>query len=227
MIQNILFLTTPELTNTITNITSRYTNNFKSFQFCYTLKDLNGFLNIPSDTCSLLFSFGTSCIVPADILHKFKYAINLHSASPEYPGRDPHHFALYNEASVYGATLHIMTETVDAGSILDVELFDIEPGINAANLLRKANASALILLERFFARHLHDINNIYNAPSVYSWSSNRTTRKQFNEYCSISSDINPKEFNRKFNAFQNGIKHKNLYIDLFGHRFIYHKKLSD
>ena len=49
----------------------------------------------------LLLSFGTNIIVPDWILKKRNLtALNVHSAPPEYPGRDPHHFAVYDGLSV-------------------------------------------------------------------------------------------------------------------------------
>ena len=37
-------------------------------------------------------------------------AINIHAASPQAPGGDPHHFAIYDKVKEYGATLHYMTK---------------------------------------------------------------------------------------------------------------------
>ena len=100
----------------------------------------------------LLFSFGTSVIVPSWILAKPDMpAVNLHAASPQYPGRDPHHFAVYDEATQYGATLHFMTENVDAGPIIDVELFDVPDGVRPIDLLDKANEAACRLLGKYLA----------------------------------------------------------------------------
>ena len=96
-----------------------------------------------------LFSFSTSIIVPSDVLRRFDgAAYNLHAASPEYPGRDPHHWAVYDGATRYGATLHQMTPRVDDGPIIDVEWFDVEAGTMPPQLLAAANAAALRLLAR-------------------------------------------------------------------------------
>ena len=50
----------------------------------------------------LLVSFGSSIIVPKKILDiKGLTSINIHAASPDYPGRDPHHFAVYNLSLIH------------------------------------------------------------------------------------------------------------------------------
>src|SRR5262249_229160 len=57
-----------------------------------------------------LISHSTSVIVPASVLEVLQgRAVNIHAASPRYPGRDPHHFAIYDGAARYGATAHVMT----------------------------------------------------------------------------------------------------------------------
>ena len=88
----------------------------------------------------ILVSFGTSLIVPTDILDHYAGGVyNIHAASPDYPGRDPHHWAAYDRVNRYGATAHIMTSKVDDGPIVDVEWFDVSPGTRPEELLKKAN----------------------------------------------------------------------------------------
>ena len=96
-----------------------------------------------SEAFDLLLSFGTSVIVLGWILAKPDLtAVNIHAASPQYPGRDSHHFAVYDESTQYGETLHWMTEHVDAGSIIDVELFDVPDDVRPIDLLDKVNEAA-------------------------------------------------------------------------------------
>lgn len=80
-----------------------------------------------------------------DRLHRKAY--NVHAASPEFPGRDPHHFAIYQQMNRYGATLHIMTEQVDAGRSLRRRLFDVPDGCRPQQLLRLANEAGFRLIE--------------------------------------------------------------------------------
>jgi Formyl transferase len=75
-----------------------------------------------------LIAFVTAEIVPPSVLARLGYgAFNFHPGPPSYPGWAPAHFALYDQAREFGATLHIMVEQVDAGPILDVAFFPFRP----------------------------------------------------------------------------------------------------
>src|SRR6202049_5157 len=80
-------------------------------------------------------------IVPKSILAGLGYgAFNFHPGPPSYPGWAPAHFALYDQATEFGATLHVMVKRVDAGSIVDVALFAIPADIGVADLQQLAYA---------------------------------------------------------------------------------------
>lgn len=166
----------------------------------------------------LLLSFGTNVIVPEWILKKQGLiACNVHAASPQYPGRDPHHFAIYDQAKQYGATLHYMTHNVDAGSIIDVELFDVELRTTTpSGLLNLAKESAWALIKRFFERYIE-----YGAPkamSGMSWGTRKTTRKMFLDLCRINQSMPKEEIERRYRATAMP-GYKNLFIDIHGFRF--------
>src|SRR3974390_1041171 len=73
-----------------------------------------------------LVSFPTGTIVPASMLKALGHgAYNFHPGPPQYPGWAPAHFALYEGAAEFGATVHVMTERVDSGAIVDAALFPI------------------------------------------------------------------------------------------------------
>jgi methionyl-tRNA formyltransferase len=77
-----------------------------------------------------LIAFATPVIVPPHVLDTLGYgAYNFHPGPPQYPGWAPAHFALYEQASEFGATVHAMAERVDSGPIVDAALFPIPPGI--------------------------------------------------------------------------------------------------
>src|ERR1700757_863743 len=84
---------------------------------------------------SRLIAFATPLIVPAHVLDGLGFgAYNFHPGPPRYPGWAPAHFALYERASEFGATVHVMEEKVDAGPIVSVVRFPIPPQIDAAGL---------------------------------------------------------------------------------------------
>ena len=82
-----------------------------------------------------LIAFVTPEIVSSSVLAKLGYgAINFHPGPPDYPGWAPSHFALYERATEFGATVHVMVERVDAGPIVDVARFPIPSGISVLGL---------------------------------------------------------------------------------------------
>jgi methionyl-tRNA formyltransferase len=82
-----------------------------------------------------LIAFVTAEIVPPGVLARLGYgAFNFHPGPPSYPGWAPAHFALYDEARQFGATLHVMVEQVDAGPIIDVGFFPVPADISVFGL---------------------------------------------------------------------------------------------
>lgn len=165
----------------------------------------------------LLLSFGTSAIVPDSLLESpGLLAINVHPASPAYPGRDPHHFAVYDGATQYGATMHMMTRRVDDGAIVDLELFAVPAGATPALLLGMADDAAWKLIARLFMR-LAACEKILPLSNV-SWGMRKTTRKMFLELCTVDSQMGESEFIRRDKATKMP-GYNNLRIELYGRIF--------
>ena len=58
---------------------------------------------------SRLIAFATPLIVPASVIDGLGFgAYNFHPGPPQYPGWAPAHFALYEQATEFGATVHAM-----------------------------------------------------------------------------------------------------------------------
>jgi hypothetical protein len=91
-----------------------------------------------------LIAFNSGVIVPKDALARYQRAFNFHAAPPRYPGRDPHHWAVYEGAEWYGVTCHVMTERVDAGPIIATEAFEIR-GMSPQEIRRYAEGRLLAL----------------------------------------------------------------------------------
>jgi methionyl-tRNA formyltransferase len=73
-----------------------------------------------------------------------KLAINLHMAPlPEYRGCNQFSFAIYNQARIFGATLHRLESGIDNGNIISEVRFEIPE-----------NATVKILYEMTFAKSL-------------------------------------------------------------------------
>jgi methionyl-tRNA formyltransferase len=178
------------------------------------LEDLESACAQPVD---LLLSFGTGVIAPKHIINSPSIvALNIHAASPSFPGRDPHHFAVYYGAKEYGATIHYMTESVDDGPIVDVELFDVPKDTSAAVLLEKANEAAIELMRSFFKTYAAK-----GAPvprDDVTWGPHKSTRNEFLELCRVNCEMSESEFFRRLESTTMP-GHNNLYVDIHGYRF--------
>lgn len=162
----------------------------------------------------ILLSYSTSLIVPQSQLDRFGAAYNVHAASPDYPGRDPHHFAIYDGVKRYGATCHVMTVRVDAGPIVDVEWFEIAPDETPENLLRRADQAAVTIIRRLGPSFRNGPLPCINQ----TWGRRKTRRSDFLAMCRISPDIDRDEFERRFRAFNSGHQN-NLTVEVQGKIF--------
>jgi hypothetical protein len=172
----------------------------------------------------LLLSFGTGVIVPDEILSRLgRPAYNLHAASPEFPGRDPHHHAIYRRAKTYGATLHIMTEKVDAGPIVAIETFPVPSDATPDSLLAAANEVGIRTIEKC-GRRLLNAEPMPALPDVV-WGKVKTTRSDLIRLSRMSPLIDEDEFQRRFHAFDGG-EHDNLVVELHHRTFRIDKRSS-
>ena len=173
----------------------------------------------------LLLSFGTSLLVPEWILKKPNLiALNVHAASPDYPGRDPHHFAIYDGVKRYGATLHLMTKKIDDGQILDVKWFDVPEDVMPIDLLKSANQAGWELIRHLFVNLYH--KKPLKQQEDVTWGKQKMTRKIFHEMCKLDPTISKEEFNQKLRATAMP-GYKNLYIELYGYRFRIEDKIHE
>jgi methionyl-tRNA formyltransferase len=162
----------------------------------------------------ILLSYATSVIVPQDQLERFGAAYNVHAASPDYPGRDPHHFAIYDGVKRYGATCHVMAARVDEGPIVDVEWFDVAPGEIPEGLLKRADQAAVRIIHRVGPK----LRSGPLPPIGQIWGRRKTKRSDFLAMCRISPHISREELDRRFRAFNSG-NHSNLFVEVQGKIF--------
>ncbi len=189
----------------------------KQFGFATTINELDE-LYKNNDSPKYLISYSTSIIVPKKYLEiKNQISVNIHGGSPAYPGRDPHHYAIYEGAEKYGATLHYMTEKVDDGKIIDVELFEVADQLDALELLVQADKCAWVLIERLLG---WIISGTSFPVSDYEWSPIKRKRKDFEHLCRIPYDIQEEELQKRIKAFH--VKgFNNLFVELRGRKFYY------
>ena len=147
-----------------------------------------------------LIGFATPVIVPKSILDQIGYgAVNFHPGPPSYPGWAPAHFALYDRAEEFGATVHIMVEKVDAGPILDLALFPIPPGASVFGLEGMAYARLAFLFWRM-ARELACSPSL-PSPLPAEWGKRKYSRRSYLSMCEIPLDISKSEFDRRMRVF--------------------------
>jgi methionyl-tRNA formyltransferase len=147
-----------------------------------------------------LIAFVTPEIVSKSILEKLGYgAINFHPAPPDYPGWAPSHFALYERATEFGATVHLMVEKVDAGPIIDVARFPIPSGISVLGLEGLAYAH----LAQLFWRMAKSLATDPNPPPTLpvKWGSRKYSRRIYRAICDIPLDIPKDELDRRLKVF--------------------------
>lgn len=163
----------------------------------------------------VLLAHNTNQIVPSHLLQKASMALNIHAGPPEFPGRDPHHWAVYRQAKEYGITAHFMEEKVDAGDIIEAIRFPIEPLDTPLTLLQKANDLALNCMADVLKRI--DANQPL-LPIPESWAPYKTRRRDFLEICDVTEvrdDV--EEMQRRIKAFHVP-GHQNLYYRIGNER---------
>jgi hypothetical protein len=214
MRDHVVVLASPDATDYFLGLIRRVGPSIRT-DIAYTTEDLDrAALGLGEN--SLLLSFATSVIVPARILERIPGgAVNFHAAPPEYPGRDPHHFARYDNARRYGATAHLMTSKVDDGPILATEYVDLPLDARPAEILALGNAAAHRLIDEIVPRLLRG-DNI--SPLNVSWSGRKKTRAEFRALCDLPHYIEKNELLKRLGAVEfEG--YNNPFIDLHGIRF--------
>jgi methionyl-tRNA formyltransferase len=149
---------------------------------------------------SRLIAYVTPEIVPRDTLVRLGYgAINFHPGPPSYPGWAPAHFALYERATEFGATVHVMVERVDAGPIIDVARFPIPPDISVLDLEGLAYGH----LAQLFWRMARSLATETGAPPTLpvEWRRRTYSRRAYRAICDIPLDIAKEEFERRIKVF--------------------------
>jgi methionyl-tRNA formyltransferase len=149
-----------------------------------------------------LVAYATGVVVPPHVLDELGHgAYNFHPGSPHYPGLAPAQFAVYDGASEFGATAHVMIERVDAGPIVGTELFQVPSNIGVLNL----EALAYLHLARLF-RRLAKALAIQPEPLQelpVRWSGRKSSRRSYAAMCDIAFDITKEELARRVEAFRN------------------------
>lgn len=166
-----------------------------------------------------MLSFLNPFVIPASYLASSEgRCFNVHPATPDFPGRDPQHWAFYEGATEAGATLHRMDESVDSGEIVDVMT---APSPRSDGVMRHIERSE-VLATQLLLRHLPALLADGVKPTAdRQWRTQaRRTRADFLRMCRLSPDLPADEIRRRIDAFYNPA-HRSIHIDLHGYRFVY------
>ncbi|MBI3446575.1 MAG: hypothetical protein HY055_14755 [Magnetospirillum sp.] len=150
-----------------------------------------------------LVAFLFSEIVPAEVLEGLGFgAYNIHPGPPEYPGWMPVSFALYDGAPRFGATIHEMAVKVDAGTICDVENFDVPADATQASLSELTYAASLKLFRRWAEVLAMPPLKLPRLP--LKWSGRSCTKRGFAKLARIAQAASEEEVRRRIQAFGDG-----------------------
>lgn len=167
----------------------------------------------------LVISFLNGYVVKRGLLDAASgRAFNVHPAPPEYPGRDPWHFAYYDRFPRAGATLHRMTAKVDEGEILDVAECEFDPSFTVVDYRNLCHQLAVSLL-------LGNLDSLLAGTverrSERGWRVEaKRSRRDFVRMCEIDPAMSPDEVARRVRSF-NTPDHENVYVVIHGHKFFY------
>ncbi|RED52432.1 formyltransferase family protein [Aestuariispira insulae] len=149
---------------------------------------------------SRLIAFCTAVIVPDRIIQSFGgNCYNFHPAPPEYPGYRPSGFALYRGEHSYGVTAHRLIRQVDAGEIVAVQRFAIEPEWNNYELAVAAY-SVVIDLFRALIPQLATTDRLLPATGD-SWGDHTFTRQEYLAMKTIRTPLPQTELEARCRCF--------------------------
>jgi methionyl-tRNA formyltransferase len=147
-----------------------------------------------------LIAFSSPIIVPRAVLRNLGYgAYNFHPGPPQYPGWAPAHFALYEQATEFGATAHLMAARVDSGPIIDVVSFAIPQGAGVIALEGLAYAHLARLFWTLAKPLATSAESLPTKP--VQWSGRKNSRSAYAAICDIPLDITKDEFERRMRVF--------------------------
>ncbi len=162
-----------------------------------------------------LLSYLCRWVVPLSVIQSAQLgAINFHPASPDYPGIGCNNYALYDNASEYGATCHHMASKVDTGKIIAVQRFAVFPTDDVSSLLQRTYEFQLVLFYEIVGKILTG----EELPAANeNWTRHPRSRKEFNQLGIITPDMSPEEIARRVRAVSYGVFQPA--VEMGGYRF--------
>ena len=201
-----------------------FLKNFTNRTTIYTGNVGDGFPQEPINRKrDLVISYMSPWIIPKEILDNTrKYAINFHPGPPEYPGIGCTNFAIYHEDKQFGVTAHIMEPKVDSGKIIAVKRFPIADNETVYSLTERCYT---YILKMFY----EVISKVFAEEDIFTcneeWKRKPYTRRELDELCRITFDMEKKEIAGRIRATTYPDK-QGAFIDISNFRFAFQKPLT-
>jgi len=143
-------------------------------------------------------SFSSPWIVPQELLENAKIAaINFHPGPPNYPGIGCTNFAIYNGEKEFGATCHHMNFKVDTGQIIEVVRFPLYETDNVIRLTGRTYTNMFMMYRKILEGFFKDGTF---PKSTEKWARKPYTRKELNDLCKVTEDMDRDEIARRIRA---------------------------
>lgn len=147
-----VIVTSPPLSESVKEMAQLYLPS--SVVFVWEQGDLDSLSAIRSvllsGDFSLCISFYNDYIFEPEEIEKIGCVVNIHPALPQLRGRGYDIIPLLDNHTIHGATLHFVTESIDAGQIIDVVSQPIPQGITYQELRSRNQMLSLLMLDRLF-----------------------------------------------------------------------------
>ena len=158
------------------------------------------YIVMASGAVDFLFSFLCPVIIKEKQLTAARVApINFHPAPPKYPGVGSASYAIYHNDSTFGVTAHVMEPVVDSGMIIKTIEFPISLGDTCETLFDRARNYSLFLFYDVLAE-LTVSGEVTG--SGRQWLGTAITRKDFENWMTVSPNDPAEEIERKIRALR-------------------------
>lgn len=142
-----------------------------------------------------IINFRSYLILNKNILKKAKYSINFHPSLPKYRGVGCANYAIMNNDRYFGSTIHLVSDKIDSGKIINVKRFKLITNPSLKYLLQKTHRSMFLQSKNFVNKLLKDEIDIkYEIKkNKYKWSKQYNNLGKLNKFYNLDIKFNKKK----------------------------------
>jgi methionyl-tRNA formyltransferase len=131
------------------------------------------------DDIDLYISIFYGKIISKEFISSHNVILNLHNAPlPKYRGVNPINWALKNNETMHGVTIHKISQGIDDGPILGKILYPIYPEIEEVeDVYNKSLDYGWLLFKDVFGKIEYTLDNSYDQSTDFSYYSNKDKDK--------------------------------------------------